>query len=54
MQLKCRIVKEIMSTCLVETNDVFLPSIRQDLLRRGVGLDHVRFALISRRNYIFR
>ena len=39
IQLKCRIVKEKMSICHVETNHVFLPSIRQDPLRRGVGLE---------------
>ena len=54
MQLKCRIVKEIRSICPVETDHIFLLSIRQDPLRRRARSPPTpgRFALISKQNDI--
>ena len=54
MQLKCIIVKEMMFICLLETNHVFLLSIRPDPLRRRAISPPTsgRFALIPNRNYI--
>jgi len=54
MQLKFRIVKEIMSICLVETNYAFRLSVRLDPLRRRATSPPTpgRFALIYKLNNI--
>ena len=54
MQLKCRIVKDIMSVCLVEINYVFPLSLHGDPLRHRAGFQTTpgRFAPIYRPNNI--